>query len=1042
MNKWLDDIEKAQDGNTINNGWQIAADVVQHAIPGLRNYPINLGSIAGLTESDLRHRPEAWSDRIGLIPNPYAQAASTVAMIMEKERENLHTYQDKKNRGKKLEPKSKPTNKKVAESTAVKQNGGQFDGLTNKGFNYNGAWGGPAQDGDVLTDYDPVKNPALKGVGERVLSAQLENYKKSGNQRGIEKNQALLDRYAAFNTSKQKYIDDRKNLVGDYTTRQNTLKSLSDKAKEKYGFDVSQEDYAKLSPREMISQKMVERANAVTASGKGYPLTTDLGAEGNKLTCIHGVCKAASEAGVNFDVLQGQTGVRRDETIPNSKYTVDYNPTWVENDNYKKVGYERVPEGEAPQRGDLAQYETVRDKSHSDVEHMEFVKNVTPTGYESFNNYNQTNYPTPGTGNAIRTFEPGSTKIKEFPDTFYFRLKDEVANKIVNTDPQYKPIVESYAKYKDSEEAKQIHDNRDYLDVNKSGYEQAQKFLESLDKPKSKKQDGGLIPIAQDGLIQSSNARMKRGVELSLKERANLLADEHKLRTTGQVPNPRSVKFKQQAPQREEVRKSVPQSTKDKIKEVSLNPLTAFGYAARNENLPDNFSRGERNPLDNAVDLINPAFYANEGKQAVTSLATGHPIDAAGHALNFIPMVEEAGAAAKALKADPLLSSIPEVVRQKAYKDFAQSAAFSAMNKIHEKTVNLPGLKNIYKEMAYRVADLNPYTMRTVDELKGAVLGALKGTKYEPNYRGLIQYQNDKSEQDLIRKYIFNDNKGLEPSDIPIKGLDRYVDKYGDLENFKLNTEHLSNSERQANTLNLKNLDDNFTYPFIPELKTDWSSDVPLKERFGNHIKDWIKENNGTLYGSNRNTIGNDNIAGHIKSFRHDPATDKYYAGMQDIWKFDPGDYMKKWNMEGYTPSKFNSNNISLDNHLRALDQQNQIKIMERSGKPFVLTDEREIDFDKFEDGGVIEDNRGQWAHPGEVTRINSNNITMKGVSYPVLGISDTGDKKLMKPGKDYQFKGKSVTEYPQGKHGKELDQLTNFTNYNKPQPGGWLDNL
>ena len=95
--------------------------------------------------------------------------------------------------------------------------------------------------------------------------------------------------------------------------------------------------------------------------------------------------------------------------------------------------------------------------------------------------------------------------------------------------------------------------------------------------------------------------------------------------------------------------------------------------------------------------------------------------------------------------------------------------------------------------------------------------------------------------------------------------------------------------------------------------------------------------------------------------------------------------------------------------------------------------------------GGIIDDDMGQWAHPGAVTRINSNNITMRGVPYDVLGISDVGDKKLMKPGKNYKFKGKKVTELPVGKNGSELvklDQLTNFTNYNTKQPGGWLDNL
>ena len=70
------------------------------------------------------------------------------------------------------------------------------------------------------------------------------------------------------------------------------------------------------------------------------------------------------------------------------------------------------------------------------------------------------------------------------------------------------------------------------------------------------------------------------------------------------------------------------------------------------------------------------------------------------------------------------------------------------------------------------------------------------------------------------------------------------------------------------------------------------------------------------------------------------------------------------------------------------------------------------------ENGSVIKDDRGQWAHPGEITQINSNNITMQGVNYPVLGVSDTGDTKLMQPGKDYKFKGKKVIEYPQAQNG------------------------
>jgi hypothetical protein len=83
--------------------------------------------------------------------------------------------------------------------------------------------------------------------------------------------------------------------------------------------------------------------------------------------------------------------------------------------------------------------------------------------------------------------------------------------------------------------------------------------------------------------------------------------------------------------------------------------------------------------------------------------------------------------------------------------------------------------------------------------------------------------------------------------------------------------------------------------------------------------------------------------------------------------------------------------------------------------------------------GSVIKDDRGQWAHPGEITQIGSNEITMKGVDYPVLGISDTGDTKMMKPGKDYKFDGNMVTEYPMAQNGKWLDKFSTIVNDQVP---------
>jgi hypothetical protein len=69
--------------------------------------------------------------------------------------------------------------------------------------------------------------------------------------------------------------------------------------------------------------------------------------------------------------------------------------------------------------------------------------------------------------------------------------------------------------------------------------------------------------------------------------------------------------------------------------------------------------------------------------------------------------------------------------------------------------------------------------------------------------------------------------------------------------------------------------------------------------------------------------------------------------------------------------------------------------------------------------GGPILDPRGQWAYPGEVTRIPGSDITMKGVNYPVMGIGNNGMKQVMEPGGEYDFRDADyVDEYPMMKGG------------------------
>lgn len=71
--------------------------------------------------------------------------------------------------------------------------------------------------------------------------------------------------------------------------------------------------------------------------------------------------------------------------------------------------------------------------------------------------------------------------------------------------------------------------------------------------------------------------------------------------------------------------------------------------------------------------------------------------------------------------------------------------------------------------------------------------------------------------------------------------------------------------------------------------------------------------------------------------------------------------------------------------------------------------------------GGPIVTNRGQWDYPGQTTIIPSNQITMQGVPYPVVGVDNTGHTKIMQPGMDYTFPGQYVTEYPMMQGGGQM---------------------
>jgi hypothetical protein len=58
---------------------------------------------------------------------------------------------------------------------------------------------------------------------------------------------------------------------------------------------------------------------------------------------------------------------------------------------------------------------------------------------------------------------------------------------------------------------------------------------------------------------------------------------------------------------------------------------------------------------------------------------------------------------------------------------------------------------------------------------------------------------------------------------------------------------------------------------------------------------------------------------------------------------------------------------------------------------------------------------------------INSSEISMKDVEFPVLGIDEYGEQQMMMPGGEYNFGGHFVTEFPMMKKGGPINQGGNY---------------
>jgi hypothetical protein len=326
------------------------------------------------------------------------------------------------------------------------------------------------------------------------------------------KNELLMQ--SRWTANKDKAKKEALDFLNQYKGQNELLSSIPTEAAKKYGYTPG--ELENLSAWDFLSKDAVSKAYYAINANKGFPLPQD---PTNEMTCINGICTIESMIGVDFSPMKGAKGVYYDKKT--GKTIPQYNPTWLENDNYKKVGYRKLDPREFPQPGDLAQY-----TDEGKVHHMELVlDNLSKgQGLVVYNNYSQTNDNKPGEGKELRVFNPGTYQPEEFEKTEYFRLTPEAQQKALSRNPTYLKKLESKKAFESSEDYKKFMETQEYIKANQEKYNKFNQlnpqdwrnggktsaqngmemkyYQEGLDwKPKSISRDGGWLSKYEEGGI-------------------------------------------------------------------------------------------------------------------------------------------------------------------------------------------------------------------------------------------------------------------------------------------------------------------------------------------------------------------------------------------------------------------------------------------------------------------------------------------------------------------------------------------------------------
>jgi hypothetical protein len=389
---------------------------------------------------------------------------------------------------------------------------------------------------------------------------------------------------------------------------------------------------------------------------------------------------------------------------------------------------------------------------------------------------------------------------------------------------------------------------------------------------------------------------------------------------------------------------------------VLSNPIESAGHAIKYGYVPQgnlgNYGlRGDGDAFATTInDFVNPFAWGNAAYRFSKDVTNKDSYTTGMGALNMGADLAESlpffGAAAKimapgvkAFASHPLVNGLHDVAAdRKLYGPvYAQALASKAANSLTSPfgipLYKLPGISKAYKGAAYAVGRQSGMQSRSLDQIKQALsgkgpAGTYTGGDFSP------------TGQNALRQYIYGDAANFEPSTVPQRGLTKYTERYGPLDNFKLK---MSMPEHQ--TMNFFDIapseytSDKWAH-LNPELShlDKMPKNTPEELLRVQKALERVIQRKGTLPISMKTPNGytDTDIAGHTMFLTHDPATGGISSHVQDIWKFTPEEYAKKWTIVGNPKSP-----LAKTQNLNQYKIYQQAKLMEKAGKPFVLHDVR-----------------------------------------------------------------------------------------------------